>query len=81
MKHNEDRIALLNNHITDEIFAAFGFETAGWQRRVLWPVFWLPAQLFAQLADGVEQNIAQFGLAEAAHRLRPFLSTMSRSLG
>jgi len=40
-------------------------------RRLLWPVFWLPAQLFARLADGVEQNIDQFGLAEAARRLLP----------
>ena len=71
MNHSDARISILNSHITDEIFAAFGFETTGWPRRLLWPVFWLPAQLFARLADGVEQNIAQFGLAEAARRLLP----------
>ena len=71
MSHSETRISVLNSHITDEIFAAFGFETSGWPRRLFWPVFWLPAQLFARLAVGVEQNIAQFGLAEAARQLLP----------
>ncbi|OGO39212.1 MAG: hypothetical protein A2W35_16955 [Chloroflexi bacterium RBG_16_57_11] len=71
MNHSEARISILNSHITDEIFAAFGFETTGWPRRFLWPIFWQPAQIFARLADGVEQNIAYFGLAEAARRLLP----------
>ena len=71
MNHSEARISTLNSHITDEIFAAFGFEISGWPRRLLWPVFWLPAQLFARLADGVEQNIAEYGLQETARRLLP----------
>lgn len=71
MNHSETRISVLNSYITDEIFAAFGFKIKGWPRRLLWPVFWLPAQLFARTADNVEQNIAKFGLAEAARRLLP----------
>jgi hypothetical protein len=71
MDESQERISILNSHITDEIFAAFGFETTGCAKRLLWPVFWLPAQLFARLADGVDQNIANFGLAEAARRLLP----------
>ena len=64
-------VSVLNSHITDEIFAAFGFEPHSWSRRYLWPVFWPPAQLFARLVAEVEQNAAQFGLAEAARRLLP----------
>lgn len=61
----------LNRHITDEIFAAFGFSARSWPRRYLWPVFWPPAYLFARLAAEVEHNAARFGLAEAARRLLP----------
>jgi hypothetical protein len=65
------QISTLNSHITDEILAAFGFEKTSWPRKLFWPIFWLPAQLFAHLAAGVEQNVAQFGLAEAAAFLLP----------
>lgn len=64
-------ISVLNRHITDEIFDAFGCPAQSWLRRYLWPVFWPPAQLFAHLAADVEKNVAQFGLAEAARRLLP----------
>jgi hypothetical protein len=71
METGDSQISILNSHITDEIFAAFGFGVDGWPRRLLWPLFWPPAQLAARLVGGVEQNVAQFGLAEAANRLLP----------
>lgn len=65
------QISILNSHITDEIFAAFGFETTSLARKLLWPLFWPPAELFARIIGDVEQNVAQFGMAEAARRLLP----------
>lgn len=62
---------MLESHITDEIFAAFGFGIKSWPREFLWPVFWPPAHLFAHLATNVDQDVTQFGLAEAARRLLP----------
>jgi hypothetical protein len=71
MNGESARIALLRSYITDEIFAAFNFPVDGWQRKLLWPLFWLPAQLFAGLAAGVDENTEEMGIPEAARRLLP----------
>jgi hypothetical protein len=73
--------SVLNRHITDEIFAAFGYGRRSWPRRFLWPVFWPPAHLFARLAADVDQNVARFGLAEAARRLLPRFVTGVEVIG
>jgi len=70
MNHSDARISILNSHITDEIFAAFGFETTGCHAgsfglfsgfQPSFSLVWLMRRA----------NIAQFGLAEAARRLLP----------
>jgi len=71
MTGKEALITELRGYITDEIFAAFNFPLDGWQRRILWPLFWLPAHLFASLAAGVDENTAKMGIPEAARRLLP----------
>ncbi len=65
------RISDLTTKIIDEIFAAFGFQAHGWARKTLWPIFWLPARHFAQLAASVDQTAAESGLSEAARQLLP----------
>lgn len=61
----------LRCYILDEIFAAFGFQDSSLLRRILTPLFWLPAQIFARLAASFELDVVQFGLPEAARRLLP----------
>jgi len=71
MEHRLRRVTELRKTITDEIFIALNFGKNGWQRKVLWPLFWLPAHLFAQLAATVDANAETFGVPEAARRLLP----------
>jgi Acyltransferase len=71
MAGEEARIPVLTRAIIDEIVAAFNFPNQGWERRVLWPLFWLPAHLFARLAVGVDENTEKMGIPEAARRLLP----------
>jgi hypothetical protein len=71
MPGDNELIPALTRQITDEVLAAFGLGSRGWLRRLLGPVFWPPAHLFARLAAEIEQNTAQHGLTEAARRLLP----------
>ncbi len=64
-------VPTLRSQITDEIFAAFNFPVNGWQRKVLWPLFWLPAHLFASLAAGMDDNMEKIGLPGVASQLLP----------
>jgi hypothetical protein len=59
----------LRNHLLNEIFIALGFTAQSWPRKLLWPVFWPAAHMFAHLVAGVDQDVRQFGTAEAARRL------------
>ena len=71
MEHRLTHVTELRKSITDEIFIALNFNKNGWQRKILWPLFWLPAHLFAQLATTVDANAEMFGVPEAARRLLP----------
>jgi len=53
----------------DEIFIALGFPVGSWQRRLLWPFFWLPADKFATLAVGIDKDIGLAGIRQAARQL------------
>jgi hypothetical protein len=55
----------LHEKITDEIIAAFGFSKKGWARRMLAPLFWLPANHFAQLVSDIDAVAAESGLPAA----------------
>ncbi len=62
-------VSELRRHLLNEIFVALGFSIDSWPRRILWPVFWPPANLFARLVAGVDQDVEQFGAVDAARRL------------
>lgn len=65
----ETRVALLQARITDEIFFALGLGREGWPRRVLGPLFGLPARRFALIAARFEEQVAQAGLRAGAFQL------------
>jgi 1-acyl-sn-glycerol-3-phosphate acyltransferase len=62
-------VPVLRDTITDEIFIALGYPSDGWQRKLLWPLFWPPAHQFAKLAASVDHNTENYGVVEAARRL------------
>lgn len=67
---NERAVAgILRETITDEIFAAFGLPSRGWQRRIFGPVFWLPTHIFGRIMAGVDRIVEEQGVPEAAKRL------------
>jgi len=68
---NDDRAitGVLRETIIDEICAAFGLASHGWQRRLFKPLFWLPAQIFGRIMAGVDQTVQLQGMPEAASRL------------
>ena len=68
--YNERALAgILRETITDEIFAAFGMASRGWQRRLFGPAFWLPAQVFGRIMAGIDRTVGEVGVPEAAKRL------------
>jgi len=71
---NERALAgILRETITDEIFAALGLASRGWQRRIFGPVFWLPAQVFGRIMAGVDRTVGEQGVPEAAKRLLKYV--------
>ncbi len=60
---------VLRETIIDEICAAFGLASHGWQRRLFKPLFWLPAQIFGRIMAGIDQTVRLQGMPEAARRL------------
>jgi hypothetical protein len=60
------RITALTAQILDEVFVAFGSSRTGWGRRLLWPLFWLPARRFAKLIVKYDSFVGKFGINEAA---------------
>jgi hypothetical protein len=65
------QVKQLTGYLLDEIFFALGFRAAGWQRRSLWPLFWLPAHRFAKIAATFDEIVARAGFQEAARWLLP----------
>ncbi|MCZ7551337.1 MAG: hypothetical protein B6D39_11300 [Anaerolineae bacterium UTCFX2] len=55
----------------EEIVAALGFARQGPARRLLSPLFWLPAHLLARLLAEVDEPARQSGLPGVARRLLP----------
>lgn len=71
------QVATLRRHILDEVVWAMGFKAGSWQRRVLGPLFWWPANRFAHILAGFEQQVAREGLTEAARQLMlPFVDSI-----
>jgi hypothetical protein len=63
------QVAELRRNLIDEIFNAFGLPRKAWLRGALWPLAWLPAQRFAQIAADFDRSVAQFGFQEASGRV------------
>jgi hypothetical protein len=61
----------LTQYITDEIFRLFKLSRDSWERRVLGPLFKLPAHRFARVAATFDQYVADYGFREAALRILP----------
>jgi hypothetical protein len=61
MAHDMPSQPDLRNYLLNEIFVALGFTAQSWPRKLLWPFFWPPANLFARLAAGSDQDVAQLG--------------------
>lgn len=74
-KEESIQVAELRGHILDEVVWAMGFRADSWQRGVLGPLFWWPANRFAHILAGFEQQVAQEGLTKAARQLLlPFVA-------
>lgn len=70
----EKRQATLRHQIIDEVVWALGFKADSWQRRLLGPIFWWPANRFASVIARLDRQIAENGLTLAARDLvRPFV--------
>jgi hypothetical protein len=61
----------LTKYITEEIYKAFGLSSSHWMHYLLSPFVRLPAGRFSQVAARFDQDIAQYGLREAARRILP----------
>lgn len=64
-------ITYLRNTLMDEINSAFGLPKAGLIRRIMDPIYWLPADRFAQLGARFDQIVADLGFCEAARWILP----------
>ncbi len=65
----------MRERITDEIFFAIGFTRTSLARRLLGPLFRRPAGHFARIADRLETEVSQNGLAAGARCILPDFST------
>lgn len=63
------RIHELRSKIVDEIGYAMGLGKSGWRRRLLGPLFNLPAQRFAHIAARFEAQVPAWGLPGGARQL------------
>lgn len=64
-------ITFLRHTLMDEINSAFGLPKEGLIRRMLDPLYWLPADRFAQLGARFDQIVADMGFCEAARWMLP----------
>ncbi|MBN1537832.1 MAG: 1-acyl-sn-glycerol-3-phosphate acyltransferase [Anaerolineales bacterium] len=64
-------ISFLRQTLMDEINSAFGLPKEGLIRRIINPLYWLPADRFAQLGVKFDQMVAELGFCEAARWVLP----------
>src|SRR5512143_1614653 len=70
-----ERVLTLRERITDEVFFALGFTRTSLARRALGPLFRSPTTHFARIADRLETEVSQNGLASGAQCILPDFST------
>lgn len=68
MSEQNAQYVRLQQTMTDEFFRIAGLPPTGILRRLLGPLIWLPTRRFAKLAVDFDNEIAQYGMNEAAAR-------------
>lgn len=64
-------VSALTHEITLEILGAFGLPRSKWAEKTIGSMFKKPATKFSQLMASLDQNLAKYGVREAARRLLP----------
>jgi len=78
MTDYRDHIHYFRKTILNEISYAFGFPRDGWQRKVLAPFFWLPANKFSKIIANFDHNVETHGLVYASDLLiQPFVKSIN----
>jgi len=70
----QEHVAVYREKITDEICKALGFSPTGVMRRLLGPLFRLPANRFGRIAACVDNEVGSSGLSGGASRILQDLS-------
>ena len=65
-------VSTLTHEITLEILGAFGLPRSEWVEKTIGALFTKPATKFSQVMASLDQNIAMYGVREAARRLLPY---------
>jgi hypothetical protein len=64
-------VSALTHEITIELLAAFGLPKSEWAQKTIGSMFKKPATKFSQVMASLDQNLAKYGIREAARRLLP----------
>lgn len=79
---SEQKSALVyREKIIDEIFYALGLSRRGLMRRLLGPLFRLPANRFSQIAASADSEARSSGITGSARRILPYLSLKPMARG
>jgi len=74
-------VTTLTREITIEILSAFNLPKSEFWQKTIGPLFKKPARRFSEVFAQFDQNIAQFGLSEAAKRLLPTFTETPKAIG
>lgn len=74
MSESVAQVDPLRRVITEEIYKAFGLSKLGMIKALFAPVFYPPAQRFAEIGAAFDRFVENFGFTEAARRILPFFS-------
>jgi len=75
------RVAQLRQSITLEAAKAIGFKPGSWQQKIFAAFFWLPAQRFARLAAGFDEQIETQGASAGMRWLLPHFARQVEVFG
>jgi 1-acyl-sn-glycerol-3-phosphate acyltransferase len=64
-------VSVLTHEITLEMLRAFGLPRGKWAEKTIGSMFKKPATKFSQVMASLDENLAKYGLREAARRLLP----------
>jgi len=81
MEHLSAEAALLSERITGEILFALGLPREGLGRRMLGPLFRLPARRFGRIFAELEEEVPRGGLPAGARRILPHFQVKVHARG